>query len=109
MSIFINKAKLRKLELMEYLNRFSDPVPIQQALNHFNTTRNAVFEDLNSLQKKYPELTIFQTTKMVYLRIPNNKSIKYFHLEWIHSSIAFRLLSIIFNQPNLDREALARD
>lgn len=69
MSIFINRAKLRKLELMEYLNRFSDPVPIQQILNHFNTTRNAVFGDLNGLQKKYPELTIFQTTKMVYLRI----------------------------------------
>lgn len=45
MSIFINKAKLRKLKLMEYLNRFSEPIPINQVLSHFHTTRNAIFED----------------------------------------------------------------
>ena len=46
---------------------------------------------------------------MVYLEISNNKSIKYYHLELIRYSIAFKLLNILFNKPDIDREAVAKD
>ena len=54
-------------------------------------------------------MTIFQTTKMVYLEIPNNKSIKYYQIVLIRYSIAFKLLNILFNKPDIDREAVAKD
>lgn len=46
---------------------------------------------------------------MVYLEIPNNKSIKYYQIVLIRYSIAFKLLNILFNKPDIDREAVAKD
>lgn len=107
MSIFISEAKLRKLTLMEYLNKFSEPVPVEQVKEHFNTTRTAIFEDLTDIQKQYPEITIVQTTKVAYLKIPSYLSMRHYYINWIKKSNAFKLFELLFNEPTLDKKSVA--
>lgn len=107
MSIFISEAKLRKLSLIEYLNKFSEPVPIELVKEQFNTTRTAIFEDLTDIQKQYPEINIVQTTKVAYLKIPSHFSIRHYYTLWVKKSNAFKLFELLFNQPQLDKKKVA--
>ena len=106
LSVFISKAKLRRLRLVEYLSNQIHPVTYRQLTKKFKTNRRAVYEDLNYLKGKYPDMRIYTTSDTVMLYLPHGYRIDYFYNLMTRESTAFALLDALFHQASYDRQEL---
>lgn len=106
MSVFISKAKLRRLRLVEYLSNQIHPVDYRKLTAKFKSNRRAIYEDLNFLKGKYPDMRIYTTSDTVMLYLPQGYRIDYYYNLMTRESTAFALLDALFKQASYDRQEL---
>lgn len=109
MSVFMSNAKLRRLQLIEYLEDQIQVKTFKEVADHFSTTRRKIYEDLLHIKSVFPEILIKTTPEKIYLQLPGDKRIDYYYQQMIQSSNAFKLLNLLLRENQIERpEAIRR-
>ena len=104
----MSKAKLRRLKLIEYLHNELQAKSYREVAKKFNTNRRSIYEDLNYLRGKFPDMVIQTDSDTVYLRLPDNIRIDYFYTYMIRESVAFDLLQSLFLYNEFERSEIIK-